>query len=72
MTGRYPAAFVFLDLPAGEVDVNAHPTKAEVRLRDRGAVSALVRDAVRSRLDETTQIARAVTARKQKPDGRAD
>jgi DNA mismatch repair protein MutL len=72
MTGRYPAAFVFLDLPAGEVDVNAHPTKAEVRLRDRGAVSALVRDAVRSRLDEAKRTARAATARKEKPDGRAD
>jgi DNA mismatch repair protein MutL len=72
MTGRYPAAFVFLDLPAGEVDVNAHPTKAEVRFRDRGAVYALVRDAVRSRLDEASLTARAATARKQKPDGRAD
>src|SRR5437764_14333030 len=71
MMGRYPAAFVFLDLPAGEVDVNAHPAKAEVRFRDRGAVYALVRDAVRARLDAADLTARAATARKVKPDDTA-
>jgi DNA mismatch repair protein MutL len=42
--GRYPAALVFLEVPRGEVDVNVHPAKAEVRLADaRAAYEAIAR-----------------------------
>ena len=47
MTGRYPVAVVLIDLDPAEVDVNVHPTKAEVRFRRPDAVFSAVQRAVR-------------------------
>lgn len=46
--GRYPIAVLMITLPPDEVDVNVHPTKAEVRFRRPDAVFAAVQRAVRS------------------------
>jgi DNA mismatch repair protein MutL len=41
--GAYPAAVLFLELPPEAVDVNVHPTKAEVRFREPQRIFAWVR-----------------------------
>lgn len=58
MTGRYAVAFLFLELPADQVDVNVHPTKAEVRFRDSHALHSFVFQAVRNRLHRENLTAR--------------
>jgi DNA mismatch repair protein MutL len=40
---RSPEAFLFVTLPFGDVDVNVHPAKSEVRFRNSQAVFQLVR-----------------------------
>jgi DNA mismatch repair protein MutL len=51
MRGRFPIAFLFVELDPGAVDVNIHPTKREVRFRDEAIVRAAVTDAVRRALE---------------------
>lgn len=51
MRGRFPIAFLFVEVEPGAVDVNIHPTKREVRFRDEYAVRAAVTAAVRRALE---------------------
>lgn len=50
MEGRFPLAVVLIDIPQGELDVNVHPNKREIRLtRERAAFNSVqrsVRDAL--------------------------
>lgn len=48
--GRFPVAFLFLELPPERLDVNIHPNKLEVRFDDELAVYELVHSAVREAL----------------------
>ena len=43
---RSPEVHLFIELPPDRVDVNVHPTKAEVRFLDQGLVHEVLRRAI--------------------------
>ena len=47
---RFPVSVIFIELPVGDVDINVHPRKAEVRFANPSAVYRAVRNSVRESL----------------------
>ena len=50
MTGRHPVAALDIAMPPGEIDVNIHPAKSEVKFHNEGEVFRVVQKAVRQAL----------------------
>ncbi len=72
MTGRYPVAFLFLELSPELVDVNIHPTKAEVRFRDSQSLYRQLLSTLRTRfltadLDSTVSLPAGLQFSAQRP-----
>ena len=57
----YPVVLLFLELPSGEVDVNVHPSKTEVRFRQQTAMHDFVRDSVRAALMKARPVPQFMT-----------
>ena len=47
MVGRYPVAFLNLEVPLDQVDVNVHPTKIEVRFREAHLIYSALYSAIK-------------------------
>lgn len=62
MVGRYPIVILSLELDPETLDVNVHPTKAEVRFQDPGKIFSLVQRTVRATLIGQAPAPEAVTA----------
>ena len=64
MQGRHPIVVINISLPPSEVDVNIHPTKAEVKFQNERAVFTAVQRAVRSALVTTAPVPQIEEAQK--------
>ena len=53
LPGRFPIAFLRLEMPLDLVDVNVHPTKMEVRFQDSGRIYSQLLGAIRNGADRT-------------------
>ncbi len=63
MVGRHPVAVLNITIPHEEVDVNVHPTKAEVRFRDESAVFGAIQKAVRAAVVASSPVPVGVSGR---------
>jgi len=57
MVGRYPLTALFLEIAPEDVDVNVHPTKAEVRFKSQDRIFSFVQRAARKALLAYTPVA---------------
>lgn len=57
MVGRYPLTALFLEVDPEDVDVNVHPTKAEVRFKSQDKIFSFVQRSARKALMAYTPVA---------------
>jgi DNA mismatch repair protein MutL len=57
----FPVVLLFLEMPAGEVDVNVHPSKTEVRFRQQTVIHDFVRDSIRAALMKARPVPQFMT-----------
>lgn len=60
--GRYPVVALFIGLPPGEVDVNVHPTKHEVRFRRQSIIHDAIQMSIETVLSSSPWLSQSVAA----------
>ena len=63
MVGKFPVCFLFVDIPAGKVDVNVHPAKTEIRFSEDTRIFEAVFYAARSSLNKGDTVRPEVSLR---------
>ena len=72
MTGRFPIAFLMLEMPPEMVDVNVHPTKLEVRFQDSGRLYSQLLSTLRGKFLSTDLTVHVRPADPRDPSGGHD
>ncbi|MGD0899233.1 MAG: DNA mismatch repair endonuclease MutL [Thermoguttaceae bacterium] len=72
MVGRYPIAFLTIEMPPEMVDVNVHPTKLEVRFQDGSRLYSQLLSTLRSKFLTTDLSTRVESAAADDPSGGHD
>jgi DNA mismatch repair protein MutL len=57
----FPVVLLFIEMPTAEVDVNVHPSKTEVRLRQQTVIHDFVRESVRAALMKARPVPQFLT-----------
>jgi DNA mismatch repair protein MutL len=63
----FPVVLLFLEMPGGEVDVNVHPSKTEVRFRQQTVTHDFVRDSIRAALMKARPVPQFIAEIKAQP-----
>lgn len=66
--GRYPVALLFMDMAFGDLDVNIHPNKREVRFDDEKEVEDFISRGIKEALGNDSAVVRAANIFKMPED----
>lgn len=66
MVGKFPMCFLFMEIPAGKIDVNVHPAKTEIRFSEDSKVFEAIFYSAKSALNKGDNIRPEITLRDKK------
>lgn len=66
MVGKFPMCFLFMEIPAGKIDVNVHPAKTEIRFSEDTKVFEAIFYSAKSALNKGDNLRPEITLRDKK------